>query len=204
MKHTEAIRILLIKDDGCDVESIRTWLANSVYKKSDFSAVSIQEGVIQTLKARTPHLVFLDISLMPGGQVLAQLRAIRKTAPTLPIIVFTASEDQPWAKKAIRQGAQDCLLKSDLNSRNLMRSITFSLERSKLRNCLLETLENIKILKGLLPICTHCKKIRDNNGFWDNVESFIGKCTDAEFTHGFCPECLQHEIKKLEQYRSKV
>jgi PAS domain S-box-containing protein len=49
----------------------------------------------------------------------------------------------------------------------------------------------IKHLRGLLPICSHCKKIRDDKGYWQRVESYISQYTDAEFSHGICPDCVK-------------
>lgn len=64
-------------------------------------------------------------------------------------------------------------------------------EREQLINDLQETLKHIKTLKGLLPICTSCKKVRDDKGYWDQIESYLHKHTDADFTHSICPECRQ-------------
>ena len=64
-------------------------------------------------------------------------------------------------------------------------------ERVKLIGELTEALGNIKTLRGLLPICASCKKIRDDRGYWQKVESYISEHTQAEFTHGICPECLR-------------
>jgi hypothetical protein len=52
-------------------------------------------------------------------------------------------------------------------------------------------LEEIKTLSGILPICSHCKKIRDDHGYWEQVESYVSKHTEAEFSHGICPGCLE-------------
>lgn len=54
-----------------------------------------------------------------------------------------------------------------------------------------DALNNIKILKGLIPICASCKKIRDDQGFWSQFEEYIKKHSDADFSHGICPECLK-------------
>ncbi len=64
-------------------------------------------------------------------------------------------------------------------------------ERLKLIHELTDALGKIKTLKGLLPICSSCKKIRDDKGYWQKVESYISEHTDAEFTHGICPECVR-------------
>ncbi len=53
-----------------------------------------------------------------------------------------------------------------------------------------EVKDDIKILSGLLPICASCKKIRDDQGYWNQIESYIIKHSEAEFTHGMCPKCL--------------
>jgi len=58
-------------------------------------------------------------------------------------------------------------------------------EHGKLR----KALEEIKILSGLLPICSSCKKIRDDKGYWNQIESYIREHSEAEFSHGICPEC---------------
>jgi hypothetical protein len=54
-----------------------------------------------------------------------------------------------------------------------------------------EALANIKTLKGLIPICASCKKIRDDKGFWKHVEEYVHDHTEAEFTHGICLDCAQ-------------
>lgn len=62
-------------------------------------------------------------------------------------------------------------------------------EREKLIVELREALDSIKTLKGLVPICASCKKIRDDQGYWEQIEIYIQDHSDAEFTHGLCPEC---------------
>lgn len=49
----------------------------------------------------------------------------------------------------------------------------------------------IKQLRGMLPICASCKKIRDDKGYWSQIETYIKKHSEAEFTHGICPECIR-------------
>lgn len=64
-------------------------------------------------------------------------------------------------------------------------------ERNVLVRQLQDALANIKTLRGLLPICAWCKKIRDDHGYWNQLETYIGAHSDAEFTHGLCPECAK-------------
>ena len=66
-----------------------------------------------------------------------------------------------------------------------------SAKRAQLINDLQRALSKVKILSGLLPICSSCKKIRDDKGYWNQIESFISAHSDTTFTHGMCPGCLQ-------------
>ncbi len=58
-------------------------------------------------------------------------------------------------------------------------------------------LDEVKTLSGMLPICAHCKKIRDDNGYWNKLESYISKHTDATFTHGICPDCAKEFLETI-------
>jgi Protein of unknown function (DUF3365) len=79
-------------------------------------------------------------------------------------------------------------------------------EKEKALRYLYEEQEKVQTLSGLIPICAHCKKIRDDQGFWDQLESYIGKHADVQFTHGICPKCAEkhfpYQFNKLsgEQY----
>jgi len=65
-----------------------------------------------------------------------------------------------------------------------------------------QALSEVKELKRIIPICSHCRKIRADEGFWNIVEAYIGKHTDAEFSHGICPECYKKEIDKFVNKRA--
>jgi len=64
-------------------------------------------------------------------------------------------------------------------------------EKSKLIIELQEALQRVKTLGGLLPICASCKKIRDDQGYWNQIEAYIEQHSEAEFTHGICPQCAR-------------
>jgi hypothetical protein len=66
------------------------------------------------------------------------------------------------------------------------------------RDELKDALSSIKTLRGLLPICATCKKIRDDRGYWKRIESYIKDHSEAEFTHGICPDCFQKQIDAFE------
>lgn len=75
--------------------------------------------------------------------------------------------------------------------RDLTKRKEAEIEREKLINELQNAESEIKILKGIFPICSFCKKIRDDKGFWNQVEAYISKHSEAEFSHGLCPVCAK-------------
>jgi hypothetical protein len=72
----------------------------------------------------------------------------------------------------------------------LARQVMALLELRRVSARMAEALERVKTLHGLLPICAWCKRIRDDKGYWNQVEAYIHEHTGADFTHGICPECL--------------
>jgi hypothetical protein len=61
-----------------------------------------------------------------------------------------------------------------------------------------EALENVQILRGMLPICSWCHKVRNDKGYWDRLETYFKKHSKVEFSHGICPDCQAREMKKIE------
>jgi GAF domain-containing protein len=75
----------------------------------------------------------------------------------------------------------------------LARQVMALLDFRRVSEHLADTLEHVKTLRGLLPICAWCKRIRDDKGYWNQVEAYLRAHTEADFTHGICPECLERE-----------
>jgi PAS domain S-box-containing protein len=70
-------------------------------------------------------------------------------------------------------------------------------EREKLINDLRQAIDKIKTLHGLIPICCSCKKIRDDKGYWQQIEMYMHEHADAEFSHGYCPECAKKALEEI-------
>jgi len=70
-------------------------------------------------------------------------------------------------------------------------------EQKKLVVSLQKALAEIKTLHGIVPICSHCKKIRDDKGFWNKVETFVARHTEVKFSHGICPECIKKHYSDI-------
>ena len=90
------------------------------------------------------------------------------------------------AESALRQARDELEMQVRLRTAQLQTEIE---ERKKTEDSLRDALGKIKTLSGILPICASCKKIRDNDGAWVQIESYIKDNSDANFTHGVCPEC---------------
>lgn len=84
-------------------------------------------------------------------------------------------------------------------ARNITERKKIEAEREKLIQELREALSHVKTLSGLLPICASCKKIRDDKGYWNQLESYIASHSQAEFSHGICPECAKKLYPKFYQ-----
>lgn len=76
-------------------------------------------------------------------------------------------------------------------------------EREKLVNELKDALAEVKQLSGMLPICAGCKKIRDDKGYWNQIEVYIRDHSEAEFTHGLCPDCEKKAYEELDRLKKE-
>jgi len=135
---------------------------------------------------------------LPDSSGFETVRRTRHQAPLLPLVVLTGLDDESVGLRAVQEGAQDYLVKSLVDYTMLARSIRYSIERKqtlmekdKLIVQLREALADVKTLTGLLPICASCKHIRDDKGYWHQVENYIQQRSSAVFTHGLCPKCTQ-------------
>ena len=85
-------------------------------------------------------------------------------------------------------------------SRNITDRVHAEKEKEKLIKQLQSALNDVKQLSGLLPICAHCKKIRDDNGYWNQIEAYLTRHSDAKFSHGICQECAKKYYPDLDIY----
>jgi len=76
-------------------------------------------------------------------------------------------------------------------------------EKETLIEKLRESLDKVKLLRGMLPICSSCKKVKDDKGYWSQIESYIKDHSEAEFSHGMCPDCMKKYYSELDQYLKK-
>ncbi|HKW30152.1 MAG TPA: PAS domain S-box protein [Verrucomicrobiae bacterium] len=130
---------------------------------------------------RRDELIDIMERIKRGQRVgLFETVRLRKDGHFIPVSV-TASPVQDTSGKIVGGSAI---------SRDITLRKSDEAERFKLIEELTESLKQVRTLSGLLPICASCKRIRDDQGYWQQVETYIAQHTNADFTHGICPECL--------------
>jgi PAS domain S-box-containing protein len=84
--------------------------------------------------------------------------------------------------------------------RDVSERLNAELEKDRLIRELQAALEKVRILSGMVPICSHCKKIRDDKGYWGQLEAYISQHSEAKFSHGICPECAKKHFPDMDLY----
>ncbi len=191
-----APRILIVEDDDISRRLLSATLGRLGY---DVVETTNGEGALAQFDTESPpSLVVLDW-MMPGMDGLELCRRIR----ALPdrdytyLVFLTARGQQQDIVEGLNAGADDYLVKPfdphELESRLQVGQRILGLQRA-LKKRLVELQEatvHVKQLQGLLPICMHCKNIRDDEDTWHQLEAYIEEQTDAAFTHTLCQDCLE-------------
>ena len=114
-----------------------------------------------------------------------------------PVVYLTAFSDEHIIEQAVVTEPFGYLLKP-FQPRELKITIEMALYKAKMENELRRTmaeleraLSEVKKLGGLLPVCANCKKIRNDQGYWEQVEVYVRDHSEAEFSHGICPQCAK-------------
>jgi len=111
-------------------------------------------------------------------------------------VFLTAHSDIDTFEKAKKTEPFGYVLKP-FEDRQLYLTIETTLYKDRMEKERKKLLEEIKVLRGLLPICSHCKKIRNDTGYWEQIEDYIRSHSEAVFSHGICPDCLKKYYSDL-------
>jgi AmiR/NasT family two-component response regulator len=198
MRNQQNVRVLIVEDDYLASEMIKEMLREIGYTVVGRAMDGLQAIEMTTQLVDTPtqpDVILMDIE-MPNMDGIEATRLIQERCPT-PVVVLTAYETPELITQAGQAGAGAYLIKPP-NPREMERTIAIALARfedmrelRRLNTELQEALAKVKTLSGLLPICANCKRIRDDEGYWQDVAVYIRDHSEAEFSHGLCPDCTK-------------
>jgi len=189
------MKILLVDDIPENISALALALESEGF---DIKTAASGEQALQHVHNNSPDLILLDIK-MNGMDGFDTCRALKKGDATkdIPVIFLTVSKETEDIVKCFACGGVDYIAKpfrqeevcarvrTHLYLRTLMK------DKEKLIGDLQQALAKVKTLSGLLPICSSCKKIRDDKGYWNQIETYIRERSEADFTHGICPACAK-------------
>lgn len=151
------------------------------------------------------ELILMNITMpeMNGIDGCRMLKAM-EGLQDIPIIMVTAETEAESLASAFEAGAMDYITKpvkkkellarvrsALMQKREVDRRKARELELKQINQELEQALQEVKVLRGHLPICVACKKIRDDKGYWSQIEIYIREHSEAEFTHSLCPDCAK-------------
>lgn len=198
---SEGMKILIAEDDAVSRRVLETSL-----NKLGYNVVSTSDGgsacqILQSVDA--PRLALLDWMMpeMDGVDVCKAVRAMPTDSPPY-IILLTAKSSKDSIVEGLESGADDYITKP-FDRAELRARLQVGCRILELQSTLIErvrqleaALIQVKQLQGLLPICSYCKKIRDDQNYWQKVETYLSSRTEATFSHGICPDCFESIVAK--------
>jgi phosphoserine phosphatase RsbU/P len=194
------VRILVAEDDIVARRILRALLSTWGYQVSLCSDGAAAWEVLQATTA--PPLAILDWMMprLDGVEVCQKLRALPHGRLTY-VILLTAREGGEDIVAGLDAGADDYVTKP-FNKEELRARVNVGVRMVELQHHLAErvkelesALARVKYLRGLLPICAYCKKIRNDQNYWQQVETYIAEHSDAQFSHSICPACYEQWAK---------
>lgn len=150
-----------------------------------------------------PSIVVLDW-MMPGVDGLTLCSRLRERDHAAPVyvILLTARDSPADVIAGLEAGADEYLVKpvnpNELRARVRTGMRILMLQRSLTAKvaALEEALASVKQLRGLLPICAYCRRVRSDGDYWQQIEAYVTEHSDAQFSHGICPACLERVSKE--------
>jgi DNA-binding response OmpR family regulator len=194
------MRVLIADDDAASRHLLRAALSGW-----GFAITEAVEGgeALRILEGSSPPDIALLDWIMPGVDGLEICRHVRADLPAAPtyIILVTARGGVESVMQGLQAGADDYIAKP-FDARELRARLHAGVRIVELQKALLErfheleeALKRVKQLQGLLPICSYCKKIRNDRNYWEQVDSYLASHSEVQFSHGVCPDCYEVYLK---------
>jgi DNA-binding response OmpR family regulator len=195
------MNVLIAEDDA-----ISSRVLDATLKKWGYEVLAHNDGTSawETIRgsAQPPRLLILDW-MMPGMDGPDICRKLRETEQNISpyLVLLTSKEDSQSVVEGLKAGADDYVTKP-FDAAVLRARVDVGLRVLRLQQKLsarvteLEiALANVKRLQGLLPICSYCKRIRDDGNYWKQVDTYLAENTEAKLSHGFCPDCFEVHVR---------
>jgi DNA-binding response OmpR family regulator len=194
------MRILIAEDDLISRRMLEATLIKWGYEVVATSDGTAAWEALQQESA--PKMAILDWMMpgMDGVDVCRNVRQVETHEPTY-IILLTAKGNRADIVTGLEAGADDYVIKpfdrDELRGRVKAGIRVIDLQRTLTARVteLEEALAQVKTLQGLLPICSYCKRVRNDNNYWQQVESYVSDRSEAQFSHGICPDCYTNVVK---------
>jgi len=205
--------VLIVDDEPLSVKI----LCHSL--EDDYKTVLAQSGreALEIISLKAPDIILLDLIMpeMDGYEVYRQIRN-DPSLDAIPVIFITMLESIECEAHGLKMGASDFVHKpfvADLVRLRVKNHLAFSQarnlleQRSKELQALNRELESmlarVKLLEGIITICSYCHKIRTDKDDWKKLEEYISAHSEALFSHDICPECASQQMKIIENMEWK-
>ncbi len=194
------MQVLIAEDEAVSSRLLQSFLGRWGYEVIVTSDGAQAWAVLQQPGA--PQLAVLDWMMpgMDGIEVCRRAHALERARRTY-ILMLTTKGHKGDIVSALEAGADDYLTKpfdpEELRARLHVgvRMLQLQTDLSNRVRELEHALTNVKLLQGLLPICCYCKKVRNDQDYWQQVEHYICDHSEAQFSHGICPDCYERVVK---------
>jgi DNA-binding NarL/FixJ family response regulator len=187
-------RILIVEDEpilAADIEQLLQAMGHTVVAMADNGG-----DAIRLAAEAAPEVILMDINIRGPLNGIETARRLRDSGKDVPVIFLTSYSDAGTVERAREAEPSGYLLKPfeepliRITVEMALYKHRMEKEREAMRRELAAAQEEIQTLSGLLPICAHCKKIKNDKGTWEQIEAYIARHSEAQFTHGICMECL--------------
>ena len=200
------MKILIAEDEPVSSRILQATLVKWGYEVS--VTLDGRQAWNELQRDDAPSLAILDI-MMPGMDGLEICRRVRQLPRATPpyLILLSAMSGKEQVVRGIRAGANDYVTKP-FHREELRVRVGVGVQMLTLQKALAErvdeleaALSQVKQLQGILPICSYCKKVRDDQNYWQQVENYISDHADVQFSHGICPDCYERVVREYEEQK---
>ena len=200
----DKLRILIVDDDPMNIQL----LTKALQATYDICIATNGFDAIDQVKETSPDLLILDV-MMPdlSGFDVCKIIKSEEAYADIPILFLTAMGTIESEITGLKLGGIDYLtkpVKIDLLELRVRNHIELKRRNDLVReqrDLLESVLARIKQLEGIIPICAYCKKIRDDQQIWHQLETYISNHSEAQFSHGMCPACAKEQMEIIQNLK---